>query len=51
MRPSRIRQIESTVAAMMSTTTAPRHGARRLRPVIPIVMGLIRHPPDHWGSA
>jgi hypothetical protein len=23
---------------MMSTTTAPRHGARRLGPVIPIVM-------------
>jgi hypothetical protein len=36
--PSRIRQIEKTVAAMMSGTTAPRHGARRLGPVIPIVM-------------
>jgi hypothetical protein len=36
--PSRIRQIERTMAAMMSTTTAPRHGARCLGPVMPIVM-------------
>jgi hypothetical protein len=36
--PSRIRQIERTLAAMMSGTTAPRHGTRRLGPVIPIVM-------------
>src|SRR5262249_3234474 len=38
VRPSRIRQIERTMAAMMSTITAPRHGASRLGPVIPIVM-------------
>jgi hypothetical protein len=29
------------MAAMMSTTTAPRHGARRLGPAIPIVMAEI----------
>src|SRR5215469_1853099 len=36
--PSRIRQIERTMAAIMSTTTTPRHGARCLGPVISIVM-------------
>jgi hypothetical protein len=35
--PGRL-QIERTMTAMMSPTTAPRHGAHRLRPVIPIVM-------------
>src|SRR5262249_34293403 len=35
----RNKQIEGSGAtAMMSTITAPRHGARRLGPVIPIVM-------------
>jgi hypothetical protein len=38
MSPRRIRQIETTMAAMMSATTAPRHLARGLGPVIPIVM-------------
>jgi len=38
VRPSRIKQIDRTVPAMMSIITAPRHGARRLGPVIPIVM-------------
>src|SRR5262245_33417605 len=33
--PSRIKQIERTMAAIMSTTTTPRHGASRLGPVIP----------------
>ena len=36
--PSRIRQIVTTMAAMMSATTAPRHLARGRGPVIPIVM-------------
>src|SRR5262249_54456753 len=38
VRPSRVKQIERTMAAMMSTITAPRHGAHRLGPVMPIVM-------------
>src|SRR5262249_51568213 len=41
VRPSRIRQIDRTMAAMMSTITTPRHGASRLGPVIPIVMAEI----------
>src|SRR5262249_24246085 len=36
--PSTIKQIERTMAAMMSTITSPRHGASRQGPVIPIVM-------------
>jgi hypothetical protein len=36
--PSKITQIKTMMAATMSTTTTPRHGARRLGPVIPIVM-------------
>src|SRR5262249_19943550 len=45
------------MAAMMSTTTAPRHGARCLGPVMPIVMAEMipeaggRRPDEPWATS